>query len=311
VAVGADGFRVWEGSGSGWSRPAAGHAVDSRSARGIVWLGPGELLVFGTRGLAARWMVGGALDTWTPPDPEVTFLGAHVDAPGTTVTLVGERPSRRASRTGTRATTMGVIAQFARGKLTLLSDVPMCTRLRGVTRLRNGEVVACGDWGLVVRLELGVPNPVGSICGGHLHAISAAGEGAIAVGAGGHALSLSRGLQAQLEAVQTTRDLLSLSIDSSGTAWAGSAQARVLRRSRAAGPAARAAAREQADSGALGSQSWQSGQSWQSWHWVRMSAELGLSSSVLALSARPRLVRAIGDDGAVIEGTVSDDHLHR
>jgi serine/threonine-protein kinase len=310
VAVGADGFRVWEGSGagSGWSRPPAGHAVDARSTRGMVWLGPGELLVFGARGLAARWVVGAGLDTWTPPDPEVTFLGAHVDAPGTTVTLVGERPSRRASRTGTRATTMGVIAQFARGKLTLLSDVPTCTRLRGVTRLRNGEVVACGDWGLVVRLELGVPNPVGSICGGHLHAISAAGEGAIAVGAGGHALSLSRSLTAQLEAVQTTRDLLSLAIDSTGTAWAGSAQARVLRRTRTgAGAAPGAQARHVADAGA----SWQAWQAWQAWQWVRMSAELGLSSSVLALSARPRLVRAIGDDGAVIEGTVSHDHLHR
>ena len=300
VAVGPDGFRVWEGSGagSGWSRPAAGHAVDARSARGMVWLGPGELLVYGTRGLAARWVVGGGLDTWTPPDPEVTFLGAHADAAGTTVTLVGERPSRRASRTGTRATTMGVIAQFARGKLTLLSDVPMCTRLRGVTRLRNGEVVACGDWGLVVRLELGVPNPVGSICGGHLHAIGASGDGAITVGAGGHALSLSRGMQAQLEAVQTTRDLLSLSIDSNGTAWAGSAQARLLRRSRSAGIGPTASTGE-------------AGQTVHTGRWVRMSAELGLSSSVLALSARPRLVRAIGDDGAVIEGIVLHDNIHR
>lgn len=125
-----------------------------------------------------------------------------------------------------------------------------------------------------------MPHHVGSICGGHLHAIAALVDGgAIAIGAGGHALSLSPRLQAQLEAVQTTRDLLALAVDSSGVAWAGSAQARLLRRT-------------------AGS-------------WVRMSAELGLSSSVVALWAAPRAVRAICDDGAIIEGVVSDDHVHR
>ncbi len=277
VAVGPAGFASWEGTG--WSRSPSPPALDPRAVRGLTWLGPGEALVFGARGLAARWVFGSGLDTWPSPDPEVTFLGAHVDPPGTTVTLVGERSARRASRSISQSTTMGVIAQFARGKLMLLSDVPSCTRLRGVTRLRTGEILACGDWGALVRVEFGVPDPVGSICGGHLNAIAPLSEGAITIGAGGHALSLSPRLQPQLEAVQTTRDLLSLAVDPNGVAWAGSAQARLLRRS--------------------------------SGSWVRMSAELGLSSAVIALSVAPRLVRAVCDDGAVIEGTISDDHIHR
>jgi hypothetical protein len=59
-------------------------------------------------------------------------------------------------------------------------------------------------------------------------------------------------------------------------AWAGSAQARLLRRTPTAGAS-----------------------------WVRMSGELGLQSSVVALWVTPRAVRAICDDGAVVEGIVS------
>jgi hypothetical protein len=121
---------------------------------------------------------------------------------------------------------------------------------------------------------MGVPESMGAICGGHLHAIvPTADGGAVTVGAGGHALSLSPALHAQLEAVQTTRDLLALTLDTNGVAWAGSAQARLLRRT--------------------------------SGSWVRMSGELGLQSSVVALWAGGRTVRAICDDGAVIEGIVA------
>jgi eukaryotic-like serine/threonine-protein kinase len=283
IALGSRGPLAWEGSG--WSHLPGGLEIEAHAVRGIVWLRPGELLVFGARGLAARWAPGAALEAWAPADPEVTFLGAHVDPPGTTVTLVGERPARRAARVGvpttpqgaphqTQHTTIGIIAQFARGRVTLLSDVPNVTRLRGVARLRAGELVACGDWGALVRVEFGVPESVGPICGGHLHAVGARCDGAITVGAGGHALSLSPRLAPQLEAVQTTRDLLSLTVDANGLAWAGSAQARVLRRTGAS--------------------------------WVRMTGDLGLSSSVVALWAASRTVRAICDDGAVIEGNAQD-----
>ncbi len=278
VAVGSNGLMVWEGSG--WTRSQAFSEIDTRRVCGVAWLRPGDVIAFGARGLAARLVPGVGLERWPLPDAEVTFLGAHVDPPGTMVTLVGERPAPRAGRGVAQGSpTVGVIAQFARGKLALLSDVPACARMRGVTRLRSGEIVGCGDLGALVRVELGVPDYLGSVCGGHLHAIAALPDGAVTVGAGGHALSLSSRLKAQLEPVQTTRDLLALAVDSSGVAWAGSAQARLLRRS-------------------AGS-------------WVRMSTELGLSSSIVALWAAPRVVRAICDDGAVIEGTIADDHVDR
>ncbi|HXN31641.1 MAG TPA: protein kinase [Polyangiaceae bacterium] len=278
VAVGATGLLVWETSG--WKRSPVASEIDARQMRGLAWLRPGELIAFGTRGLAARLVPGGGLESWPLPDTDMTFRGAHVDPPGTTVTLVGDRPARRAARGGSQGLRMtGVIAQFARGRLALLSDVPECARLRAVTRLRAGEIVGCGDSGALVRVELGVAEHLGSICGGHLHSIAALDDGAITVGAGGHALSLSSRLQGQLEAVQTTRDLLALAVDARGVAWAGSAQARLLRRT-------------------AGS-------------WVRMSAELGLSSSVVALWAAPRSVRAICDDGAVIEGIMADDYVDR
>jgi serine/threonine-protein kinase len=272
VAIGPTGLVRWEGST--WTRLPVGHELDVKSVRGLMWLKPGELLLYGARGMAVHLVPGGAMEAWDLPDKEVTFLGGHVDPQGGTATLVGERPARKAVRGGGQATTMGTFAQFARGKLTLLTDAASSARLRGVTRLRAGVVVACGDWGGIVRLEMGVPEHVGSVCGGHLHAIASLGEaGAVTVGAGGHALSLSPKLQAQLEAVQTTRDLLALAVDPVGVAWSGSAQARLLRRT-------------------AGS-------------WVRMSGELGLQSSVVALWAAPRTVRAICDDGAVVEGVVA------
>jgi serine/threonine-protein kinase len=276
IAVGPNGLLLWEVDS--WSRLSFAPELDPRLVRGLAWLSTTELVVFGARGLAARLIPGAGMESWDLPDREATFLGAHVDPQGT-VTLVGERPARRGVR-GSGQATMGTIAQFARGKLTLLTDATMCARLRGVTRLQHGNgggpgaVVACGDWGALVRLELGVPEHVGAICGGHLNAIAGLADGgAVTVGAGGHALSLSPRLEAQLEAVQTTRDLLALAVDPASVAWAGSAQARVLRRTDGS--------------------------------WVRMSGELGLPSSVIALWAAPRIVRAICDDGAVIEGTAA------
>jgi hypothetical protein len=125
-----------------------------------------------------------------------------------------------------------------------------------------------------VRLELGVAEHVGSVCGGHLSAIEALDDGgAVTVGVGGHALYVTPHLDAHLEAVQTTRDLLALTIAEDGSAWAGAAQARLLRRT----------------SGA----------------WVRMSGEVGISPAVVGISAHARLVRAVCDDGAIIEGRLA------
>jgi serine/threonine-protein kinase len=270
LACGSSGLMRWEGQG--W-RPVGKGLRDAASVRGLVRLTPNDLLAFGTRGHVARIGADGAVDAWTVPEREATFHGAHVDEAGT-VTLVGERPTRPAERAaGQDAGSVALLAQFVRGKLALVSEAPGCAGLRGVTRLASGSVVACGNWGSLVRLELGVAQLAGSICAGHLLAIAPLpGGGAVTVGAGGHALCLSPSLAPQLEAVQTTRHLICLAVDEHGVAWAGSAQARIVRR-------------------AAGS-------------WVRMSGELGLASAVVTIAATPTSVRAVCDDGAVLEGAV-------
>src|SRR5262249_13847284 len=149
-----------------------------------------------------------------------------------TTTLVGERPYRGAAARSVPGSTAGVVTQFAGDRVTVVGDAINCTRLRGITRLTGGPLVPCGDWGAVVRVELGVVEHVGSICGGHLTALAPLTDGgAVTVGVGGHALSLSSKLDAQLEAVQTTQNLLSVSTTEDGQAWAGSVNARLLRRS--------------------------------------------------------------------------------
>jgi serine/threonine-protein kinase len=272
VALSSDGLLYW--ADSGWARLPHLPGLDLDSIRGFAWLGAGELVAFGARGLVGRLVPGRSFDAWALSRYELTFHGAHADREGSVVTLVGERPAVPATRGGARVDTVGTIAQLARGRPTLVTEAPGCSCLRAVTRLRDGSIVACGDFGAIARIEPGTAAHSMSVCAGHLCAIAASRDGgAVTVGTGGHALSLSSRLDAQLEAVQTTRDLRTLAIDPAGIAWAGSDQARLLRRNEGS--------------------------------WIRMSGELGLPSSVVALFADVRVVRAVCDDGAIVEGAAS------
>ncbi len=274
VAVSNGSMMRWE-RGS-WMQSALPAHVPCASIRGLLWLPDGSVLFFGEGGLVGRVAQNGAANLWRLPDTEITFLGAYADSSGST-TLVGERPYRGTVQRTVPGTTAGVVAQFSGDRVTVVSDAINTSRLRAVTRLASGLLVACGDWGALVRIELGVVEHVGSVCGGHLACIAATPDGgALTVGVGGHALSLSPKLEGQLEAVQTTRDLLSLATTEDGHAWAGSAQARLLRRSNTTTPG-----------------------------WVRMSGSIGVTSSMIAIWATGRLIRAIGDDGAVVEGRLA------
>lgn len=274
VAVSSAGLMRWQ-NGSWMPASLPGH-VPRASIRGLRWLSDGSILFFGEGGLVGRIATNGAASLWRVPDTEITFLGALAEASGTT-TLVGERPYRGAAARTVPGGTAGVVAQFSGDRVTVVSDAINTTRLRGITRLASGLLVACGDWGAIVRIEMGVVEHVGAICGGHLASIAPLVDGgAVTVGVGGHALSLTSKLDAQLEAVQTTRDLMSLATTEDGQAWAGSAQARLLRRTNAVTPG-----------------------------WVRMSGDIGVGSSMIAVWAAGRTVRAIGDDGAVVEGRIA------
>ena len=275
IAITTSGLVRWERGA--WVPVSLPSHVPSSALRGLRWMRDGSVLLFGEGGFVARHVLGGATTIWRVPDPEITFLGALVEDNGVT-TLVGERPYRGTATRSVPGKTAGVVTQFNGDRVTVVGDAMSCARLHGVARMTNGQLVACGDWGAIVRVELGVVEFVASICGGHLLAIAALPEGgAVTVGVGGHALSLGPKLDAQLEAVQTTRDLLSLAISDDGQAWAGSAQARLVRRSTTNGSSS----------------------------WIRMSGDIGVTSSMVAVAAGPRTVRAIGDDGTVVEGRIA------
>ncbi len=275
IALSVSGLVRWE-RGT-WIPVSLPSHVPRAALRGLRWMRDGSVLLFGEGGFVARHVLGGGTTIWRVPDPEITFLGALVEDNGTT-TLVGERPYRGGAARSVPGKTAGVVTQFNGDRVTVVGDAMSCARLHGVARMANGQLVACGDWGAIVRVEMGVVEFVSSICGGHLLAIAALPDGgAVTVGVGGHALSLGPKLDFQLEAVQTTRDLLSLTTSEDGQAWAGSAQARLVRRSTLNG----------ANS------------------WVRMSGDIGVQSSMISVAAGPRTVRAIGDDGTVVEGRIA------
>jgi serine/threonine-protein kinase len=279
IGIASSGLMRWH-QGT-WVPIALPANVPTTRIRGIRLARDGSFLTFGEGGFVARIAPNAAAAIWRVPDPEITFLGALSEENGTT-TLVGERPYRGAAVRSVPGNTAGVVTQFSGDRVTVVSDAINCTRLRGVARLTSGQLVACGDWGALVRVELGVVEHVGSICGGHLLSIAPLPDGgAVTVGVGGHALSLTPKLDAQLEAVQTTRDLLSLATTEDGQAWAGSAQARLLRRSL------------------------KDGANHLSGSWVRMSGDIGVTSSMLAVWAAGRTIRAVGDDGVVVEGRLA------
>ena len=275
MALNANGLVRWE-RGSWVSIPLPTH-VPRQALRGIKWMPDGALLLYGENGFVARHVIGGQTTLWRVPDPEITFLGALVEPSGLT-TLVGERPYRGHATRPFPGNTSGVVTQWSGDRVTVVGDTMSCSRLHAVARLTNGQLVACGDWGAIVRIELGVIEFVASVCGGHLLAIAHRPEGgAYTVGVGGHALSLSPKLEPTLEAVQTTKDILCVHVAEDAQAWAGSAAARIVRRGSVEGVPT----------------------------WMRIAGDIGVSTNMLAIAAGPRTVRAIGDDGMVVEGRLA------
>lgn len=272
-AIGLGPRGLYRLSGAAWGPVDLPNGVAPASVRGLRWVSREDVLVFGENGLVARCDLRGGVQRFAVPDAEVTFLGGFVD-PNGTVTLVGERPYRGSQPRGVPGGAVGVVAQFVDGALQVLADAPGTARLWDATRTSTGQLLAVGDWGALVRIDLGVPVFVGTLCGGHLKALVAMdGGGALAVGGGGHALAVGARLDWQLEAVQTTRDLACVARSSDGQAWAGSAAARLLRRSEGT--------------------------------WLRMSGALGSEADVLSVAADTRRVRAILADGLVVEGLLT------
>lgn len=231
------------------------------AVRGVAFWPNGDALLFGEGGLVFRISRGGLVEPWPFGDPTVTFLGAHIDGNGA-VCLVGEK--------GDSSSSVAIATLFVEGRLTTFTT-PKVARLNGVTRIGTNGLIACGDLGTIARIESRGIEVVGSICSAKLNAIAITPTGgAFTVGAGGHALSLSSNLESTLEAVQTTQEMFALWVGDDGTAWGGSARARILRRSNS------------------------------TWHRV---SDLSQMHDVRAIWGTARFARAICDDGAVLEGT--------
>lgn len=272
VAIGAGpSCGVVRCDGGRWTTlPSSG--LPARSVRGLRLLPSGELLVFGEAGFVAKLASSGALAPLPQPDPEAVLAGAWVDPHDDAFVLVGERFAGGGVTRTTSTDRVGYVARYVGRRLAWAGDAAPAGRLNAVARF-GPDWIAVGNRGALVKVGQSSAEYVRPVCAGDLFAAGTLPDGGVlTVGAGGHALHVSGRLEARLEAVQTTRDLVSLAISDDGVAWAG-APARVLRRT--------------VDS------------------WVRMSGELGIHSSVIALWVRPNIVRAVCDDGAMLEGRLA------
>lgn len=218
MAAGPRGFFRWDGRI--WSELPLPAGVEPRAVRGLVRTPSSQILVFGDRGLASVVPPTGVAEPLTSPLIDLCFHGAFCATDGCVV-LVGERLSR----------SCGAVARIdARGAVELHS-VERTPRLRSVARLLGGQIVACGDAGALVCVDLPHVTPIPWECTGHLCGVAARPDGgASVVGSGGHALSLGDDLRVVLEAVQTTRDLCATNVGRDGAMWAAGVAGRLLRR---------------------------------------------------------------------------------
>jgi serine/threonine-protein kinase len=217
-ALGSAGLYRW--ISSSWGAIALPRWLDPRSLRGMVLFPDTSVLIFGDEGTIAVVSPNDEVRPWPNADHDLDLCGAAVDGRG--VVLVGTRRSRP----------VGVFVEAAFGRPPLPArTIDNAPTLRAATRLTGGALVACGDDGALVRLDVATHAAIPWERTGHLTAIAARPDGgALVVGTGGHALSISPALQVKLEAVQTTHDLGSVAIASDGTAWAGASDRRLLRR---------------------------------------------------------------------------------
>jgi serine/threonine-protein kinase len=206
-------------TGSTWAVVPSPGWLDPAILHGIALLPDSALLLFGARGTIVTLTPNGDAQPWRLPDDDVELRGALVERSG--IVLVGRR----------RSAAKGACIDAVFGRPPVVRTVETTSTLHAVTRLTSGALIACGDDGALTRIDVSTTPAIPWGRTGHLLAIASRPDGgAFAVGTGGHALALSPNLQATLEPVQTTRDLVSVAVAKDGTAWAGATQRRVLQR---------------------------------------------------------------------------------
>jgi hypothetical protein len=247
-----------------------GVSLDPARVRAIRAIGPDSFLLLGAGGLVAHVALDGTCAFW-PLDPhagapiataELTFYDALPEGDG--AVLVGERPGATA--------TVGVFARAQGHTVRIVIPGIPAARLRSIARAPSGALFAVGA-GRIVVFERDQISASAELAPGELHGVAVVDDGALVVGAGAYAFSVTRTLRATLEEVQTTADLVALTA-TDGVGWAGSNRgARILRRSSAG-------------------------------VWTRMTGNLGSEAGVVALTVIEGDLRAILDDGTFITGAL-------
>lgn len=269
VAVGARGlFCMAAGQWSAMQMPTA---VDTRLLRSVVKGPAGKLILVGDASLIAVVHESGEAERLPISERDMTLLGGFADAAG--LVLVGEKLSK----------SVGAVVLLPWRGLPVVVTVEGSTRLYGAVRTEGGAVIVCGAHGALYEIREGAPREIPWGRTGHLFAMVPSAEGgAHAVGSGGHALRLvpaskappdQASLAAMLEAVQTTRDLRGLTLDTSGKPWATGTQARLMQR--------------------LGDV------------WIRVPLDPKLQTNLIAANVREDTMTVLGEDGTLYEASRS------
>ncbi len=273
IAVGAHGLYYY--TRGIWSAMQLPSNVDARFIRSAIRSPYGELVLFGDNGFAMAVTRSGMAEAFPIQDRDLTLLGAYADDRG--VIFVGERLSRPVG---------ALVCVPRRGAVTVRS-IEGCPRLHAVARLTrpaapgaSAPLLVAGTQGGLLLIDDTGERAIAWGRTGHLYAIAPTADGgAFAVGSGGHALRISPqatlpGLPdlptATLEAVQTTRDMVSVVLDDDGSAWAVGGQARLLHR--------------------------------RSTVWMRIPLDPSIQGQLVAVRARRDGITVLGEDGIVLEG---------
>ena len=280
IAVGAHGLYYY--ARGVWSAMQLPSNVDARFIRGAIRSPFGELVLFGDNGFAMAVSRSGMAEAFPIQDRDLTLLGAYADDRG--LIFVGERISRP----------VGALVEVRRGgAATTTRTIEGCPRLHAAARLtrstntsESSTILVAGTQGGLFLLDRAGEHPITWGRTGHLYAIAPTADGgAFAVGSGGHALRISPqatlpGLPnlptVTLEAVQTTRDIVSVVLDDDGSAWAVGGQARLLHR--------------------------------RSSVWMRIPLDPSIQGQLVAVRARRDGITVLGEDGLVLEGPGTSEH---
>ena len=246
----------------GWTAVPLAIGMLPHELHGLTVMPNGALAFAGPHGTVA-FLHGGALwDVRRYPDPDVAFHAIAADPTGNLVLAVGERAGH--------ALAVEVLSSGFRRLFEATDQGP----LRAAIFADERVAFACGDAGALVRLDDQGLSRLPWERSGHLRAIAGpVQDGFVAVGTGGHALSIPKvaHLRPEIEKVMTTQDLLGVCVAPDGAAWACSANARVLRRDEAGA-------------------------------WRRIPAELPAPGNYLRVFAHEERVYLVGEDATIVEG---------